>query len=404
MRNKIENPSKILTYLLALFFFSTPLDYVLPHIGSATVLLFLGAVISVVVVYLLLVRGNPYIGKDQLCVILLIVLAVISILWAQETEKAFSSGLSFVATAAMYALLFSFSFSKDEIRLFEKASIVGGIGLIIYVFTQVDLDMVQAGYRLALNIVGNKDYFSDPNGLAARLVMPTMFMVKNIFENPKKRYKLICIASVLAIVYIIFLTGSRAAVITLVTMFVLILLHYSGKRAGIALALLVLTLVVALCIPNLLPEHIYDRIFTTDKYQEITTERGDRIDIWKNVLLKFFPDAPILGYGIGNSSIVLKQHYKILKAVHNSWLVILTELGLLGFIPCVALVLGKIKRAFILRKENIYVLAILVGSIIMATTLDSEKDKYLWNAFLYVHLIKHMYIADTKEAVDISSN
>lgn len=400
MNHKLENPSKIFTYLLALFFFAVPLDYVLPHIGSATVLTPLGLIIAAMAAFMLFTRGNLQVDKDQLSIVFLIIVTVISALWAEDTDKAFSNGFSFVATALMYCLLFSFKFSKDEIKLFEKASIVGGFIFILYVFTQVDLDLVRAGYRLDLDTVGNKDHFSDPNGLAARLIMPMVFMLKNIFENPKKRNKFICIAGVAAAVYIIFLTGSRASVITLGALFVIILLHYGGNRAGVALALLLLAVVVALYIPNLLPEHIYERIFSADKYNEVTTIKGDRVDIWKNVLFKVFPDAPILGHGTGNSSVALKEYYGAVKGVHNSWLVVLGDLGLLGFVPWMLFVFGKIKQAFSLRKKSIYVLAVLAGVIIMATTLESSREKYLWNGFLYVHLYLTMYEPEPQKPVN----
>lgn len=390
MLNRIENKSKFLTFLLAIFFLATPIDYILPHFGNATVLFVLGIAISLFLMGSLII-SNVIFDRDQVLIVSLIVVTIVSFLWAEDTDRAFSYAFSFIATALMYLLLFFFKFSKDEIKKIETASIIGGIIFLVYVFTQVDLDAVRAGYRLDLSSVGNQEYFSDPNGLAARLVMPTVLMIKRFLEKDKLLEKLLYGVSLGLIVYIIFLTGSRAAVIMLASILLIVISNFATKSASAVALIVFLILVAIIYVPDLLPEHIYNRIFNFDKYQEVTTLEGDRIDIWKNVLFELFPNSPLWGYGIGNASLALAPFYGRIKAVHNSWLIVLVDLGLIGFIPWIALVFEKLKQAFKIRKKDIYVLAVIVGVIVMASTLDSAKEKYLWNGFLYVHMIMSMY-------------
>lgn len=390
---KIENRSKVLTYLLALFFMVIPLDYVLPHIGNATVLTPIGLIISAFAAFGVLGK-RATMDSFQLVVLWLIVLTITGMLWAKDINSARAQAFSFSATAIMYFLLFFYSFSKKEIRLFENASILGGILLVLYVLTQADLDAVYAGYRLKFSSIGS-EFFSDPNGLAARLVFPFVFTMKRLLEKGNLLVKAILLMSLAGMFYVFFLTGSRAAMISLAMICLIVLLGVmNDKRSGAFVAIVLIFSLALIIAPMILPEHIFERIFNIDKYKEVTEIEGDRIDIWKNVMLEVFPKSPIWGHGTGNSSVALKEVYGNLKAVHNSWLVFLADLGILGFFPWVVFTISRISQAYNMRQKNPYAFAALIGVLIMAVTLDATREKYLWNGFLYVHMI---YMMNTKK-------
>ncbi|MEE1279016.1 MAG: O-antigen ligase family protein [Acutalibacteraceae bacterium] len=390
---KIENRSKIITYLLALFFMVIPFDYVLPHIGNATVLTPIGLIICAFAAFGVLGK-RATMDSFQLVVLWLIVLSITGMLWAEDANSARSQGISFASTAIMYFLLFFYSFSKKEITIFENASILGGILLVLYVLTQADLDAVYAGYRLKFSSIGS-EFFSDPNGLAARLVLPFVFTMKRLLEKGNLLIKFILLLSLAGMFYVFFLTGSRAAMIVLAVVCLIILFGVmNDKRSGAFVAIVLIFSLALIIAPMILPEHIMERIFNIDKYKEVTEIEGDRIDIWKNVILEVFPKSPIWGHGTGNSAVALKEVYGHLKAVHNSWLVFLAELGILGFFPWVVFTVSRISQAANMRRKNPYVFAALMGVLIMAATLNSEREKYLWNGFLYVHMI---YTMSTKK-------
>ncbi len=397
MNDRVENKSKLLVSLLTIYFAATPLDYVLPHIGDATVLLVLGLLISALAIFLALGHNRAMLDGGQTCVFLLALLMAVSNIWATDTSASFSYTLSFVATSAMFFLLFFFKFTKQEIEQLETASILGGVLFIVYVFTQVDMASVMSGYRLNLQSVGNENYFSDPNGLAARLIMPFVFTVKRIFENKNKRLKLLYIALMGLMVYIIFLTGSRAALLSVVLVAVIVVASFGVRRLGMMVAFGVVALAVILLVPGLLPEHIINRLFKVDTYQEMLNNEGDRIHIWKNILFGVFPKSPLVGHGAGNAQVALAEFYGSYKSAHNSWLTMLADLGVLGFVLWMSFVFGKLKQAFTIRKKSIYALAVLVGVLFMASTLDATKEKYLWNGFLYAHMMATMYCPEEKK-------
>lgn len=383
---RIENRSRILTYLLALFFMVIPLDYILPHFGNSTVLTPIGFAICAFAVFGIFGKRTTM-DLNQLVILWLIVLSIAGILWAQDGNSARAQALSFSATAIMYFLLFFYRFSKKEITLFENAAILGGVLLVLYVLTQADLEAVYSGYRLKFSSIGS-EFFSDPNGLAARLVFPFVFTMKRILEKGKLLVKLLLIVALAGMFYVFFLTGSRAAMLALATICLIILFGVmKDKRSGAFVAIVLIFSIAIMVAPMILPEHIFERIFSMEKYKEVTVLEGDRIDVWKNVLLEVFPKSPVWGHGTGNSAVALSEIYGRIKAVHNSWLVMLADLGILGFFPWVVFTVSCISQASGMRRRNPYVFAALLGVLIMAATLDAEREKYLWNGFLYVHMV-----------------
>lgn len=391
MVDKIENKSKVLTYLLVAFFFATPIDYILPHFGTATVLTVIGLFVAAFAAFIAFSSESARMTSEQTCILLLFLFMIASNIWAGDKTRAYTYTFSFVATAAMYFLLFFFKFTKEEIDMFEIAAIIGGAIFVIYIFTDVDMALVRAGYRLQLKHVGNEEYFADPNGLAARLMMPFVFTIKRIFGKATVRFKILYGCLLAAMVYVIFLTASRAAVISLVVIGVIVFFSFDNKRIGTAMMFVFVAIAVIILIPDLLPEHIFNRIFSIEKYKEVVTIEGDRIDVWTNTIFEVFPKSPIWGHGAGNASNMLSEFYGFNKAVHNTWFTMLADLGIIGFVLWVSIPYGKIKQANALRKNNIYVFAVLVAVLLMASTLDAVLEKYLWNAFLYVHMMTTMY-------------
>lgn len=82
------------------------------------------------------------------------------------------------------------------------------------------------------------------------------------------------------------------------------------------------------------------------------TSNSGRIFIWKETL-KSIVSEPLLGVGIGNFPVVLKEDVALLKAgasAHNLYLNIAAEIGLVGFAIFILLALETIKAAWRLWK------------------------------------------------------
>ena len=379
---------KTLFLLVALFFLCTPMDYILPHLGSATILMPLGGMIcALCLLEILLVHNGRFrLQQDAWLLVWLVLLNLASFVWAQNISAAISHTLSFAMTAIMYVLLMTYDYDEEQIRKLELASFVGGILLAIYVFREVNLDLVFAGYRLDFDNIGGSN-FSDPNGLCGRLMLPLFCAVKLFLRSKQLLWRAVSLFSIAAMGAVIMLTGSRSGLIGSITGLILIVLFGERKKKlGYTVLLLAGIVLVIIWAPRLLPEHIYTRIFSIEKYQEVTALEGDRLDIWGHVLVDLFPGSPIWGYGAGNSGIALSMIYGHVKAVHNSYLLVLVDLGLLGFIPWIIYAWKRIRQAVRLSRWTPFPMSVMTAVFCSSFVLDAIKEKYLWNAFFYVYL------------------
>lgn len=385
--------------LLAAFFAIVPMDYVLPHIGNYTMLTPVGMVIALFcLVDIVCLKGARFsVEYEDVVIVWLAFLNILSITWAQSYSSAVSHTMSFAMTGALYFLLMAYDYSEKDIRMVEISAMIGGAVLVLYVFTQVDFTLILGGYRLDFDNLGSGN-FSDPNGLAGRLMMSLFFGIKfSLAKKTKAVLRICCIGLSGLIILVIFLTGSRSGFLALSVGLVFVVTSFvREKRVGLLMCSVLGLAVAALYLPNWLPEHIYARIFSYEKYAEVVTLEGDRIDIWTHLLLDIFPQAPLVGHGAGNAALAMYQIYGRLKAIHNSHLLFLAELGVLGFVPWMVFVIAKVKKALAVRKENPICIAVFVAILIVSFVLDASREKYLWNMFLYAYMNYRAY-EKTKE-------
>ena len=386
MTIRIPQKNRIFGILLAMLFFLVPLDYVFPHIGNATLITVTSIIIILYGLFAVITGTKKIIlYKETKLLVFLIFVYLISALWAIDNSAALSRMVPVLNTVLLYIIATQFDLDKKYIRLLENASILGAFALSLYVLRFVDLGLVFAGYRLKFNLIGGS-YFSDPNGLAGRILLPLIILINRVQQKQKLYKRIIYIIMLLMVSYILLLTGSRAGILAiLLGIITLFILGFKKKEKWVLISLFLFILVVYLAL-RFLPEHIVNRIFNIEKYNEVSVLEGDRIDIWKHVLFDLFYKSPILGYGGGNAPNALKEIYGYGKAVHSSYLNVLCELGLIGFIPWMMFVFKKVKTAFKLRNINPMIFAATVSIIFMAATLDAFTEKYLWSIFIYLHL------------------
>lgn len=392
---KLKLPTKqdVNAILLAGLFFLIPLDYVLPHIGSATCVTIISIAIILYGVFLIITGSKTVrLSKESKILLVMTLIYFASVIWAIEKSAALARMFPILNTFLLYITATQFKYTKKQIRWMENGAILGAVILALYVFRYVDLSLVFAGYRLKFSLLGS-EYFSDPNGLAGRLLFPVLIVIDRVQKKQKVYVRIIYIGILLLCAYFLLLTGSRAGMIAIIIgVFITLLQGFRNKNKWVVISTLVIIVAVYFGL-NYLPSHIVNRIFNFLGYKSVATVQGDRIDIWKHVL-ELFVRSPLIGYGGGNAGNALKEFYGYAKAVHNSYLSVLCELGLLGFIPWMIFVFKKIKSAFLLRRTNPMIFASVVAVIFMAATLDAFTEKYLWSIFIYIYIYREAELAE----------
>ena len=389
---------KLATVLTAALFLLIPLDYVLPHSGNATVVTITSIVIIVYGLFYVLNKksGKILFSHGSASLIIMLIVFLLSFVWAINQNLVFSRFVSVANTFLLYIFIVQFRYDKDSIEVIENASLLGALILVIWVFNNINLDLVYAGYRLKFSKLGS-EFFSDPNGLGGRIMLPLIIAVNRVFYCKKKILILFYSALIAAFAYILFLTGSRAGIVAIAAASIAFLFQGFEKKKKWVLIGFALLLLLFFFAPNILPEHITARIFDMNSYREVTKEGGDRIDIWKHVVFDLFFSSPLFGYGGGCSGNALAQFYGHVKAVHNSYLMVLCETGLLGFVPWMYFIIRQIREAVSLRKFSTVLLPATIAVLIVAMTLDAFSEKYLWSIFYYIHIISFCYLNKAPE-------
>lgn len=155
--------------------------------------------------------------------------------------------------------------------------------------------------------------FSDPNDLALVFIFAVPLILYFISQNRKLLYRIINIGILSTILYAIYLTQSRGAIVSLGTM----IAYYGVKKYGIKKGLIAGAI---LLIPLVI-------LFTKGQFLEISTTEESaygRIDAWYEGI-QMLMHSPLWGVGPG-----MFTEFNYLTA-HNSFVLCFSETGILGY-------------------------------------------------------------------------
>lgn len=172
---------------------------------------------------------------------------------------------------------------------------------------------------------------NDPNAFAQFLVSALPLWWSFSITKHKLLFQTLRLACIFVILYATYLTRSRGAYIGLIA---LVLLLIRSKYGNSAAAFLLVA-----CVVILLPVGIAGRRISLE-------DGGDRLAIWSDGLGMFFA-SPMIGVGY--------RQFSELSAytAHNSFLLVLTELGLVGgFVWCALFVLSHKQINYALLNDS----------------------------------------------------
>jgi O-antigen ligase len=113
----------------------------------------------------------------------------------------------------------------------------------------------------------------------------------------------------------------------------------------------------------------------------VQNKGSDRLIIW-NMAMDQFRNAPLCGIGIGSFQSIT------LRGVHNQFLIVLVETGIIGFLLYAISLIYFFKKA--LRSKTSLLAAVLIGTCIVIFFLDAYNKKFFWNAILISIIIMKM--------------
>lgn len=342
-------------------------------------------------------KWKLYLTMASKAVVVWLIYKFVSLLWSQDYATPRLHFISQLGMVMFLCVLFSYDYDDETLDWIEITYWIssGIVGLLSMFFSRSYLGTVAA--RQVLVIAGVE---VDPNNQAALLMVGICVSLVNVFF--KKRWMILSIAILLVNTYGCFLTGSRAALATIVVAVLFcIILPSEKKKVGAIIgrvALLFLFVFVALKLAQRLSPVIYNRLFNLDGY----VGGSGRSLQWSNVWRVYSQDilSILVGIGWGTSTILTGAYAQSggNLGVHNTFLTMLCDVGLIGTLIFMVPIIKMTIR--LIKKKIHFPVMLLIVQFVPAFFLDAINKRFFWNAIFILGMYYYHYIVYTDETVD----
>lgn len=301
-------------------------------------------------------------------IMLVSILYTPSELYAQEKllKFLFMTGWSFVGVFILIK-------DKNSLRTFMKGLLFFGVVTSLLVFYD---------YIVTSNSIGRIGVGDDDNNVLGlgRLagITAIILTVMYFFNKTKIRSKVIAGAMLGISIIVLMITGSRMPFIAfLVSLFLVLIMYMRFKKRDIVISKRLLAIIPAIPFLGVGIFIFYYQGYFNPMLNRISIlfEAGGGASVsTRNTIhdsaIAFFKDAPFLGQGIGSFPIIYKNA-DIEAHPHNIFLEALAELGIIGCLGIVFLLIGSFFVIHKSRKNSINNLQIIVVSILVFLFLNS---------------------------------
>lgn len=343
----VQKIDKVMEWLIYILIFVTPFSISGANIFSA--LLFL-----VFISRLIISRDISFLREDFVkLVFVFIIYILLSSIWAYNVLNVFDE---FVGHVLPFVVMFI-----SIITIVKEEKQIKNI-LLIFIGTNI----VNSIYSLYLStkVARVEGFTHSPNRLADIFLMFIILNISILLFEKKVKWKLLGLISTLLGVGGIIVTYSRGGWLSLLAAIFIVALLRSKK-------VVLIFMIILLIIPLFMPDAVMNRFKSITDLNE-SSNRG-RILIWK-AGINMVKDHPILGVGWHNVKHIYKDyklhsHDTIYVQLHNVYLHILAELGIIGLFIFLVLITQLIKISIqLLRKQKLSItiafMGILVGMLV----------------------------------------
>lgn len=189
----------------------------------------------------------------------------------------------------------------------------------------------------------------------------------------------------------ILFSNSRSSMIAFFISCIISIFVFFGKkitfnRIFLLIFMALVTFIMYKPILNLLPSWMYNRYFVTSY---VDNSNKERISMWSNAFEGFF-NSPIIGYGPGNMTLIPEYSQTSFGSImstttmsHNTYIDMLVNGGIIGFIIFLSLLFFIFKKAFLFDKRLIP----LVFSLVFTSFIvGAGKSVFFWNTLIFILL------------------
>lgn len=210
------------------------------------------------------------------------------------------------------------------------------------------------------------------NGIPYISVSSLVIGIKKLYCNRYNSIKKIVIIFMLSVMlYTLFYTSTRGAVLSLLISFFIFLFKYilnsiKNKKIGKVLFICTFVLVFSFTLINLLPEKIVNRIFNFSSYN-----LNSRDKLWK-LAIYLSKKNIYFGNGFNYWTQVTGDQY----GAHNLYLDLLVSSGMFG-----AFMMILLMSVIVLKSKNVFLFSLLTAPI-MNSLVESGRTYDFWNPLI----------------------
>lgn len=302
------------------------------------------------------------------------------------------SKLNFSYLKLGWSFLFSmFIHSCLAIYQFFSQSITANkyLGIAEQISAQGGVSVLEGGFGRLLRAYGG---LSHPNILGGFLVVAILILI-NIYLIQKNKNNILFFLFLIILFFALILSFSRSAGLALFVSLLFLLIYSVVKKIEIKkIFSIILVLIIFSGISFiLLNDFIQTRIQRTERLEVKSSMERNVLQDQAQLLIK---DNWFLGVGMNNY--VLAVHEKInnnlniwnYQPVHNVYLLVWAELGILGLALYLFLIIYLLYQCFKLNNDNVnrFILGLIMLSILIINFWDHYFYTY-WSGLLFFFLI-----------------
>lgn len=305
--------------------------------------------------------------KNSLYLLLWILFGFVSLIYSSNVSKGFDYLLAAGNMVIIIILVCSINWTMHEFLSLLKYYAFSALSFAIILIVQ------QGGYRgsslrFTVTILG-VEY--DPNVIVAFLIPASLIFIALFIWKEIKGF--IAIPSFIVMIYASFLANSRGGFVALafsiISLFVVA--FFKGRIAKQYIKYFILMLCVCSILVWLISQYVNPYLISRIiKIDFVEGSSVNRISLLIAGWISFL-NHPFIGIGVGGADALTGQ------AMHNMYMLILVDSGLLGFclyiIPMVNIWI-KLNQS-----EKWELSVVFISMFVVVFFLDSYHAKYLWN-------------------------
>lgn len=317
-----------------------------------------------------------------------------SAVWAEVPNLAIDKGTSIVKNGICVFLIYIYYQKCDSIKHLLKTMMYGGYALIVLSVCFVGLDSIAKLINSSTRMEGE---FLNQNTLG---MLAALTIIINIYFIIYYREEKIGLPFAALSLIVLAAAGSRKSILELVfgVLLLLLLKNYNKKKifqSALKIVIVLLVFAILVAILSELPMFDFIKLRLENLIHQLTgsghTDRSIRNRALLDVLgWQIFTDNPILGVGMDCARIPVRQITGIDYYLHNNYLELLADGGVVGFILYFSFYVIIIHRFWKYRKfrdaEYDICLVIMIIQLVIqfAYVAYYGRETYFYNMLFFL--------------------